>query len=63
MLVEAFIAKLPVEAFDIRVLDRLTRSDEAQRDAARVGPRIERAAGKLRPVVDDDRLRQSDGRV
>jgi len=23
-------------------------------------PRIERAAGKLRPVVDDDRLRQTD---
>ena len=58
--VQALVAKLAVEAFDVRVLDRLARSNEAQRDAARVGPRVERAAGKLRPVVDDDRLRQAD---
>jgi hypothetical protein len=50
--VQAFVAKLSVEALDIRVLDRLTRPNEAERDAVRVRPRIERAAGKLRPVVD-----------
>jgi hypothetical protein len=31
MLVEAFIAKLAVEAFDERVFDRLAGSDESQR--------------------------------
>ncbi len=53
--VQALIPKLPIEALDVRVLDRLARADEAQLDAVRVRPRVERAPDKLRPVVDDDR--------
>ena len=41
VLVQTFVAKLPVEAFDVRVLDRLAGSNEAQRHAARVRPGIE----------------------
>ena len=63
VLVEAFIAKLAVEAFHVGVLDRLARANETQRDAVSVGPRIERASGKLRSVVDDDAPRQADRRV
>ena len=51
MFVEAFVAELAVEAFDVRVLNRPAGSNEAQRDAGGVGPRVERAARKLRPIV------------
>src|SRR6185312_5643488 len=52
--VQTFIAKLAVEALDVRVLDWLARPNEGQRDAAGVGPRIERGAGKLRPIVPSE---------
>ena len=60
VLVQALIAKLAVEAFDIRVFDRFAGANEAQREAAVIRPRIERAAGKFRPVVADQDLRQAD---
>ena len=60
VLVQTLVAKLPVEALDVRVLDRLARSNETQLDAARIRPHIERPSRKLGPVVDDNRLRESD---
>lgn len=42
------------------VLDRLARSDEAERGARRERPRFHSAAGKLPSVVQHDRLRQAD---
>jgi hypothetical protein len=50
MLGRAFVTKLAVEALDVRVLDRLAGRIKRS-DAARVGPRVECAARKLRPVV------------
>src|SRR5690606_30092462 len=52
--IEALVAKLSVEALDEAVLDRLTRSDEGQGHASLVGPLLERPAGALRAVVEDD---------
>ena len=56
----ALVAKLPVETFHVRVLNRLTRTNEAQLDAVRIRPGVERAAGKLGTVVHHDPPRQSD---
>lgn len=44
VLVQALIAKLAVEAFDVRVLDRFAWSNEAERDATAICPRVERSA-------------------
>jgi hypothetical protein len=49
--VQAFVAELAVEAFDIRVLDRLARANETNRDTRGVGPRVERPAGEFGTVV------------
>src|SRR5262249_45955221 len=54
-----FVPKLPVEALDEGVLDRLAGPDEAQPHAARVRQRIERAAAEFRAVVHDQDLRQA----
>jgi hypothetical protein len=54
LFVQALVATLAVEAFDVRVLDRLARSDKAERHTARIDSRIERAPRKLRPIVDHD---------
>ena len=58
--VEALVAKFPVETLDVRVFDRLAGADETERHLRRVRPRLQRATGKLRPVVEDDRLRKAD---
>src|SRR4029450_8688589 len=60
VLVQAFVAKLPVEAFNKGVLDRLARSDEAQLHAADVGPGVEGAAAEFRAVVHHQNLGQPD---
>lgn len=54
MLVQAFIPEAAVEALDERVLDRLARLDEGERDAMLIGPLIHGFAAKLRPVVADN---------
>jgi len=51
--VKAFVAELPVEAFDVAVLGWFAWCDEAVRDLTVVGPAFQRQAGKLRPVVGD----------
>lgn len=48
--VQALIATLAVEALDIGVLDRLAWSNESQRHAARVRPRVERTAAHFGPL-------------
>lgn len=51
--VEALVAELAVEAFDVTVLGRLARGDEAMRYLALVGPTFQRQAGKLGSVVGE----------
>jgi hypothetical protein len=51
MLIQAFIAELPIEAFDEGILNGFTRLDEAQLHLSQVSPRIQGLAGELRPVV------------
>jgi len=59
VLVQTFVAQFAVEAFDVRVLHGLARSDEMQLDPVTMCPRIEHAARELRAVVDRDHLRQT----
>ncbi|MNT85395.1 hypothetical protein D3C72_2255570 [compost metagenome] len=42
VVIEALVPKLPVEAFDEGVLDRLPRRNEPQADLVVVGPAVER---------------------
>ena len=55
MLVQAFVAELAVERFDVAVLRGLAGLNEFQRDAVSVGPLIERLGGELRSLVRADR--------
>ena len=50
MLIEALVPKLPVEALDVRVFDRLAGPNEAELDPVRVRPRFECPARKLGPL-------------
>lgn len=49
--VEALVAELAVEAFDVAVLGRLARGDEAISHLAFVSPVLQRPTCKLRPVI------------
>lgn len=51
MLVEALVAELAVEAFDVAVLHRLARIDQSMLDAVPLGPDNEGPAGELRTIV------------
>ena len=51
--VEAFVAELPVEAFDVTVLRRFAACDNAVGDLPLVRPTFHRQARKFRPVVRD----------
>ncbi len=51
MLVEAFVAELAVEAFDVTVLHPLPRLDQNMLDVVLLGPGDERTGGELRTVV------------
>lgn len=55
VLVQTLVAEFAVETFDVPFFDRLAGTNETERDAVRVGPCVQRAAGKLGSVVDDDR--------
>ena len=57
--IQAFIPQPAVEAFHIRVLDRLTWLNELQPDAAFFAPGGQRTTAKLRAVIQDDRFRQA----
>ena len=54
VLVEALVAKLSVEAFDVSILNRLAGTDKTQTDALLVRLSVEHLAFELRTVVDRD---------
>src|ERR1043165_6118263 len=58
VLVQALVAESAVETLDVGILIRLARVDEVQPDAAGVGPRIERPADELGPIVRDQYRRR-----
>ena len=51
VLVQALVAEPAVETLDVGMLIRLARVNEVQPNAAGVGPRIERPADELGPIV------------
>jgi hypothetical protein len=51
VLVQAFVSHLAVEALDERILDGLSRLDEAQLHASFVGPQVLDLAAELRLIV------------
>ena len=57
MFVETFVAKLSVEAFDVRVLRGFSRSDEAVVDLPFVRSAVQGETGKFRAVVGEPTLR------
>ena len=59
MLVEAFVAELAIETFDVGILHGLAWPNERQGDSCLIGPGIQRPAGKLRLVVHGDGSRQA----
>ena len=58
VLIETLVSELPVERFDVGVLNRFPWIDEVELDVVSVGPFIQGFAGELRPVVTDDHLGQ-----
>lgn len=61
VLVQALIAKCAVKALDVRVLDRLARANETERNPTSVGPRIKGQTGEFGTVVHHTRPGQPDG--
>src|SRR6184192_2790837 len=59
VLVEALVAKLAVEAFDVGILDWLAGADEVQLHPDPVGPGVEGLPGELWAVVHHDELRET----
>jgi hypothetical protein len=57
--VEALVAKLAVEAFEVGVLGGFSRGDETVRDVVFLAPAIQGESGKLRAVVGEQTLRAS----
>jgi len=55
VLVQAFVAEPPVEAFDVAVLHGPSGLDQQMPDAVGLGPGDERPAGELRAVVGTHR--------
>ena len=49
--IQAFLAQARIEAFDVRVLNRLARFDELQPYAMLVGPLVEHPAAQLGTVI------------
>ena len=61
MKIETVGSELSVEAFDERILGRLTRLNEMQLHAGPLRPEKHRLAGKLRTVVTNNRFGQLTG--
>src|SRR5262245_55370251 len=59
VVVQAFVAKLPVEALDVGILRGLARGDELEIDAMTISPSIKRPTGEFRPLVGANRSRQA----
>lgn len=56
VLIEAFVAELAVERFDVRILRWLARLNQLQCDAVRIRPLVKRAARKFGALVGSHRL-------
>ncbi len=54
VLVQAFISKFTVEAFDESILHRLARLNERERDSVPMCPEVERLSLELGTVVTND---------
>ena len=54
VLVQTLVAKLAVEAFDVRVLVRFAGPDEGKLDGTSIRPFVEHLAIEFRAVVDGD---------
>jgi hypothetical protein len=59
VLVQAFIPKLAIEAFNIRILNGFAGTDKGKMDTASIRPFIEYLTRTFRPVIDGNRQRQS----
>ena len=57
--IQTLVPKAAVERLDVRVVDRLARSDEVDIDTAEIRPSIEVIRGELRPVVQLNRSRSA----
>jgi hypothetical protein len=55
---QAFVTELAVETFDVRVLVRLSRTDERWPNTALIRPLVEHLTVELGPVVDGYGLQQ-----
>jgi hypothetical protein len=58
--VQALGSKLAVQAFDERVVGRLSGPAEVERDTAHEGPQVELLVDELRPVVEPECFRAAD---
>src|SRR6476661_3699637 len=56
-LIQALLAKAPVERFNLSILRRFSWFDKEQGNRVLLGPEIECLSPKLRPVVDAEPLR------
>src|ERR1017187_6094949 len=54
VLVEAFLAELAMEAFDVTVLHRPSWCDEVQCDLVLIGPLVQSLRGELGAVINDN---------
>ena len=59
MVIQTFVPKMPVEAFNIGILRRLARLDECELYTPGMGPFIKCQAGEFRPMINPDHPWQS----
>ena len=57
--IQAFIAQPPIEAFHVSILNRLIWLDEFQSYPAFFAPGRQGSTAKLRPVIQNNRFRQT----
>lgn len=57
LVIQAFVTKSPIEAFDICVLHRLAKLGECQLDALGMRPSIQSQTGELRSMIDPNHCR------
>src|ERR1035438_3687422 len=55
VLIQTFLTKFPMEAFDVSVLHRSSRRDEVQCDLIRASPLVQSLGGKFGAMFDHNR--------
>ncbi|KAF0180278.1 MAG: hypothetical protein FD164_1815, partial [Nitrospirae bacterium] len=58
VLIQAFISKPSVGAFNIRIIDRLARANEVQLHSSGIGPFVQSITYELRTMINDYPIRQ-----